>query len=285
MPADASFHPRARRSRPARRPCPLHPPPPLGPFPLRLVPLRLRPPPPVPSPLPLSPSRLRPARLAASLPLRRLPASPRLRRVPVSPPLRRLVASPPPPQIRSKSRYNRTRSTESCPRRRAMHDHGARTIVTDITRRGALRLTAALLATLTGPAYAAQKAKEKAKEKAKGGGRASFAQWVDSFKPRALARGVSEATYTRVMRDIKPDTSVYALDRSQPEFTEKLWQYINRRVSDWRITEGRAKAKGYAALLDRIEQDFGVSRAIMLGLWGVESAYGDPDVQKTHMRP
>jgi lytic murein transglycosylase len=87
------------------------------------------------------------------------------------------------------------------------------------------------------------------------------------------------------MGGLKPDTSVYALDRSQPEFTEKLWQYLNRRVSDWRITEGRAKAKEYAALLDRIEQDFGVSRAIMLGLWGVESAYGDPDVQKTHMRP
>ena len=23
----------------------------------------------------------------------------------------------------------------------------------------------------------------------------------------------------------------------------------------------------------------------MLGLWGIESAYGDPDVQKNHMRP
>jgi membrane-bound lytic murein transglycosylase B len=162
-----------------------------------------------------------------------------------------------------------------------MHDHGAPQTLTDITRRVALRLTAAFLATLTGPANAAQKAKEKAKQ----GTRASFAQWVESFKPRALARGVSEATYTRVMRDLKPDTSVYALDRSQPEFTEKLWQYLNRRVSDWRITEGREKAKEYDALLKRIEQDFGVAPPVMLGIWGVESAYGDPYVQKNHMRP
>src|SRR5690242_9952433 len=124
-----------------------------------------------------------------------------------------------------------------------MHDHGALRTPTDITRRLALRLTAAFIATLTGPANAAQKAKEKAKEKTKQVARATFEQWVESFKPRALARGVSEATYTRVMRGLKPDTSVYALDRSQPEFTEKLWQYLNRRVSDWRVTEGREKAK------------------------------------------
>jgi membrane-bound lytic murein transglycosylase B len=170
-----------------------------------------------------------------------------------------------------------------------MHDHGARQTLTDITRRAALRLTAAFLVTFAGPASAAQKAKEKAKEKTKEKtkqvARATFEQWVESFKPRALARGVSDATYTRVMRGIKPDTSVYALDRSQPEFTEKLWQYINRRVSDWRITEGREKAKDYDALLKRIEQDFGVAPPVMLGIWGVESAYGDPYVQKNHMRP
>ncbi len=87
------------------------------------------------------------------------------------------------------------------------------------------------------------------------------------------------------MGGLKPDTSVYALDRSQPEFSEKLWQYLNRRVSDWRITEGKEKAKEHAALLARIEKDYGVAPAVMVGLWGIESAYGDPLVQKNHMRP
>jgi membrane-bound lytic murein transglycosylase B len=45
---------------------------------------------------------------------------------------------------------------------------------------------------------------------------ASFGQWVEAFRPRARARGISDATYTRVMGAIKPDTSVYALDRAQP---------------------------------------------------------------------
>src|SRR5262249_42609858 len=117
------------------------------------------------------------------------------------------------------------------------------------------------------------------------GQRPSFAQWVETFRARARARGISDATYTRVMQNLKPDTAVFELNKSQPEFNEKLWQYLKRRVSDGRIVTGKEKAKEYASLFARIEKDFGVERSVMLGLWGIESAYGDPDVQKNHMRP
>jgi peptidoglycan lytic transglycosylase B len=139
------------------------------------------------------------------------------------------------------------------------------------------RLLAGALATACAPAWAIPALAQ--------GGRPPFGQWVDSFRSRALARGISEGTYARVMRGLKPDTEVFELNRHQPEFGEKLWQYLNRRVSDWRITTGQVKAKEYAALFSRIEQDFGVEPSVMLGLWGIESAYGDPDVQKNHMRP
>jgi membrane-bound lytic murein transglycosylase B len=55
--------------------------------------------------------------------------------------------------------------------------------------------------------------------------------------------------------------------------------------SDWRIIAGKEKAKEYAPLFSRIEKDFGVERSVMLGVWGVESAFGDPVVQQHHMRP
>ena len=87
------------------------------------------------------------------------------------------------------------------------------------------------------------------------------------------------------MGDLKPDTTVFKELRNQPEFNEKIWQYLNRRVSDWRIQTGREKAKEIAPLLARIEKDFGVERSVMMGLWGIKSAYGDPDVQQNHMRP
>jgi membrane-bound lytic murein transglycosylase B len=115
--------------------------------------------------------------------------------------------------------------------------------------------------------------------------RQPFAQWVESFRPRALARGVSEATYRRVMSGIKPDTSVYALDRAQPEFNEELWQYLNRRVSDWRIQTGKERARQHAALLARIEREYGVDRYHLMGLWGMESAFGDVVENMKHQRP
>ena len=114
---------------------------------------------------------------------------------------------------------------------------------------------------------------------------ASFDRWVDAFRARARERGISDATYSRVMGRVKPDTAVFALQRKQPEFNEQLWQYLNRRVSDWRITAGKERAKEYAALLARIEQDYGVERSCMLGLWGIEFAFGDPIVQQNHLRP
>ena len=112
-----------------------------------------------------------------------------------------------------------------------------------------------------------------------------FEQWVAAFRPRALARGVSEATYERVMGHLKPDNTVFTAIKSQPEFREETWQYINRRVSDWRMITGKETLRQHSALLARIEQDYGVDRYVLLALWGVESAYGDPLVQKNHMRP
>jgi membrane-bound lytic murein transglycosylase B len=115
--------------------------------------------------------------------------------------------------------------------------------------------------------------------------RPGFDQWRERFRAHALAKGVSEATWARVMGRIEPDMSVFKELRSQPEFSEELWQYINRRVSDWRIVNGREALRKNEALFARIEQDYGVERGTLLALWGVESAYGDPLVQQNHMRP
>ena len=114
---------------------------------------------------------------------------------------------------------------------------------------------------------------------------AAFAQWVASFRARALGRGVSAATYDRVMGAVTPDSSVLAQYNAQPEFTEQIWQYINRRCSDWRVITGKERAKEYADLLARIEKDYGVDRTIMLGLWGMESSFGDVIVNRKYMRP
>jgi membrane-bound lytic murein transglycosylase B len=100
-----------------------------------------------------------------------------------------------------------------------------------------------------------------------------------------MARGITEDTYTRVMQGLRRDTTGLEAIHNQPEFNQKLWQYLNRVTSDWKIAAGQEKAKQYAPLFARIEKDFGIEPAFMLGVWGIESAFGDPVVEKNHMRP
>jgi len=113
----------------------------------------------------------------------------------------------------------------------------------------------------------------------------SFPSWVEKFRARARARGISDSTYNSVFSGLRPDTTVFEQDRAQPEFTEQSWQYLNRRVSDWRIATGKERARQYAGLFDRIEKAFGVDRRVMLGYWGMESAFGDVLSNPNHMKP
>src|SRR4051794_32068195 len=78
-----------------------------------------------------------------------------------------------------------------------------------------------------------------------------FEQWRDSFRARAVAKGISDATWTRVMGRIEPDMSVFKQMQRQPEFHEQIWQYINRRVSDWRIINGKEALRKNEALFGR----------------------------------
>lgn len=144
----------------------------------------------------------------------------------------------------------------------------------NFTRRGLLAITA-------GAGAAMLNTKNLHAQNARG----SFEQWVNDFQPRARSRGISDATYTSVMRGLKPDLTVYEQQRNQPEFREPLWKYLNRRVSAWRIEFGRSKAHEIAPLFERIERAYGVDRFILLGIWGNESAFGELVGDSRYMRP
>lgn len=113
----------------------------------------------------------------------------------------------------------------------------------------------------------------------------TFKRWTEVFKPKALAKGVSSETYDRTMAWIKPDTGVYAFDRSQPELQEPIWRYLGRRVNEWRINTGRERMKQHEALWDRLEAAYPCDRYIMCALWGMESAFGDVITNSKFMRP
>ena len=76
------------------------------------------------------------------------------------------------------------------------------------------------------------------------------------------------------MAHVEPDMSVFKEIVDQPEFNEEIWQYINRRVSDWRVIHGKEALKRNAALFSRIERDFGVERGTLLAAQAGYAASG-----------
>jgi membrane-bound lytic murein transglycosylase B len=105
-------------------------------------------------------------------------------------------------------------------------------------------------------------------------GNAEFDAWRDDFARRAVARGRDPAVLGRLLSGIAPDERVIELDQRQPEFVSPVWDYVNNRVTERRIADGRALKTEIAATLEAVEQRYGVDADIVLGVWGLESNYG-----------
>lgn len=103
---------------------------------------------------------------------------------------------------------------------------------------------------------------------------AAFRNWVQEFRPRALAAGIPAAVYDREMWAAVFLPDVLDRDRSQTEFTRTLWDYLETAVSPERLAAGRQALATHAAVLARIEGEYGVPQGVVAAIWGLESAYG-----------
>ena len=101
-----------------------------------------------------------------------------------------------------------------------------------------------------------------------------FARCIDSLQSEARAAGVSETTFRFLTRDLAPDMSVVDKLNDQPEFSTPIWDYLSGLVDDERVQQGRALLQQHAAVLDRVQQRFGVDPATVVAVWGVESNFG-----------
>ena len=102
----------------------------------------------------------------------------------------------------------------------------------------------------------------------------AFDAWLAEFRPRARARGITDATLSRGLADAGFLPGVIERDRTQAEFARTLEEYLALVANDTRISEGRAALSRHRALLDRIDARFGVEPEVVTAIWGVESRYG-----------
>ena len=117
---------------------------------------------------------------------------------------------------------------------------------------------------------------------------AGFQQWIKTFRSEAISQGITATVYDAAFSDVSmPDTTVLEKAAYQPEFKAEVWEYMDGRIQERAIANGRAMLKQYDAVLARIERESGVSRYILLAIWSMESNYGAvlQDKTKLHYLP
>jgi membrane-bound lytic murein transglycosylase B len=104
----------------------------------------------------------------------------------------------------------------------------------------------------------------------------TFQQWLAELRTEASLRGISNDTLNTALANIRaPTPRVIELDKNQPEFVQTFSRYMRNRISDKRVSRGRALLKEHADLFDLIEQRYGVQAPYLVSFWALESNFGD----------
>lgn len=102
----------------------------------------------------------------------------------------------------------------------------------------------------------------------------SFDEFLDVFRKEALAAGIKKSTLHSAFEGMVANDRVMALMNSQPEFVRPIWDYLQRAVSERRITGGRRALAKNKRLLARTENRYGVPAPVIVAIWGIETNYG-----------
>lgn len=104
----------------------------------------------------------------------------------------------------------------------------------------------------------------------------SFSQWVAHFRRTALESGITAQTFARAFQGVaSPDPDVLQKAAYQPEFKDPVWNYFDNRINSQIIALGRQNAQKWGSWLTKIENRFGADKYILLGIWSMETGYGE----------
>ncbi|MBI4367168.1 MAG: lytic murein transglycosylase [Deltaproteobacteria bacterium] len=108
-----------------------------------------------------------------------------------------------------------------------------------------------------------------------------FRAFIAAMSREAQAAGVSRAVIDQAFAGVTPDPAVLNFDRRQRgTFRKTFEQYAATRVIPARIKRAKTLMVRHAALLSRIERQFGVPPAVIMAIWTLESDNGTGDIGK-----
>ena len=103
---------------------------------------------------------------------------------------------------------------------------------------------------------------------------AEFRSCLNELRATPAFSRITPATYAQHTDGLAADPTVLVLLNRQPEFTMPVWDYLAVLVDDERVADGRAAHAKWHDTLQKIEQQTGVAPHIVIGVWGVESNFG-----------
>jgi lytic murein transglycosylase len=120
----------------------------------------------------------------------------------------------------------------------------------------------------------------KAAVQASGLSEAGFQAYLPRLRDAALAEGVRRETIDRVFPSLTFSARTVELDRQQPggapgsTTTPPFEPFLARHVTPALVNQGRSRYSDYAGTLNEIGRRYGVDPAVMVAIWGKETAYG-----------
>ncbi|MGP5373710.1 lytic murein transglycosylase [Psychrobacter alimentarius] len=100
-----------------------------------------------------------------------------------------------------------------------------------------------------------------------------FQQCLDRLQSSSKFSGVNSSTFNNY-RPTQPDPSVIQSLNYQPEFQKDVWDYLSVLVDKERVEDGIRAKRQWRDTLRQIESRYGVKAEHVLGVWGVESNFG-----------
>ncbi len=100
-----------------------------------------------------------------------------------------------------------------------------------------------------------------------------FSIWIDNFKIRAEKSSISRTTIDETLNRVELIPRIIELDRSQPEFTLTLSEYLNRVVSKHRKKKGISKIRENWVLLENISKKYNVQPRFIVALCCIETDF------------
>src|SRR3984893_4234428 len=159
---------------------------------------------------------------------------------------------------------------------RASHGKpGHATLRTHMPRHiSSLRSHATLLGVLIGVAIVLSAVPSFAQKGASCHAGMSFDRFLADLKQQAGAAGVSQRALAEASPDLVYDQGIVNRDRGQRVFGQVFTAFAGRMAAPFRMQQGQARVKTYAAAFARAGKEYGGAPPVIAAFWGLESDFG-----------